>query len=212
MLIGTKPSSLRTDSLPQSIQKKKEISFKDLYLDLQKKGFKNVSIPFSKKDDPSLKKIYTGWGHAVVGEGSVALGTDGIASCAVLKVIDPTAGNLHYMLHAYQYDTEPDDIKKSLIKASSLGINLKDSEIEIMPGSQIDSLSTPHILEAIYKVNPSLINKVVLIRDFELQRTNSLQSLVAYKGDTYKYTDQFAKHCYRYMSTSLSKDRYKKVL
>lgn len=190
-------------------RKKREISFEQLYHELQEKGFKEVTREFNIRASKS-KKVYIDWGHAIVAEAPVALGTNGINTCSALKLIDPTSDDLHYMLHAYP-DTEPSDIAKSLRKAHSLGMNLKDSEIEIMPGDCLNSESTPHILEAIYKVNSSLIDKVMLIQDPKLRSRAHSQALVTYDGKTYRYPDDFpSSHEYRH--PSLSKDGYKKVL
>ena len=188
---------------------KRKISFEDLYKKLQENGFKNVSKKFNKVSS-DVQKVYVDWGTAVVAESSVALGTDGIATCAVLKLIDPTSDDIHYMLHAYS-DTEPDLIAQSLKKARSLGLSLKDSEIEIMPGGYLDSESTPHILEALYKVNHSLIDKISLIRDFKVQDA-SFQGLVVYDGKTYRYPETYTDYSSSDYSTYLDKDGYEEVL
>lgn len=167
--------------------KKKRISFEQLFNELQEKGFKDVKKVFNA-NNPRIKQIYVDWGHAIVSEPKIALGTDGISSCSALKIIDPTTENLQYMLHAYP-ETEPKDIAKSLRKARSLGMNLQDSKIEIMPGNCLTSESTPHILEALYKINPSLIDIVTLIHDMVIDRIGSNQALVAFKGNTYRYPE-----------------------
>ena len=184
--------------------------FENLYFYLQNKGFKKLSRSLNEKD-PSITKINVGWGHAVVGKDSIALGTRGVAVCSALTVIDPTAENLQYMLHVTPHNN-PEDINQSLLKARSLGINLKDSVIEVMPGERVNELTTPAILEALYKIDPSLIEKVVLIRDYEARYC---QALVTYKGHTYKYSyppeDQHDCNDAKCLHT-LDQDGYEKVL
>ena len=201
-------------SVPLSLSpRKKEIDFQALYKKLQKKGFKYISNRYGNKErtfveitldlfnncfqslkdraakkvdpDAAQKKIYVAWGSAVVGNGPVCLGTDGIASCAALSIVDPTHDNIHYMLHAYS-STLPNKIQASLQKAKALGINLKDSEIEIMPGSSLKEDSTPHILEGIYLADSNLLDKIVLIRD---RARSGGQAIIVYEGKT------FGLHC-----------------
>ena len=194
-------------SVPVSFSpRKKEIDFQALYTKLQKKGFKYISNRYGNEErnfveitldllntefkslkvdaGAAQKKIYVAWGSAIVGNGPVCLGTDGIASCAALSIVDPTHDNIHYMLHAYS-NTPPNEIQTSLQKAKALGISLKDSEIEIMPGSSIKEESTPHILEGIYLADSNLLDKVVLIRDRARSIGGGGQAIIVYEGKTF---------------------------
>ncbi len=191
--------------------KKKEIDFERLYKDLLRKGFKPIKDRYGEQEparlgkmfgffsswlqgakenpdekidlDAAPKKIYVDWGGAVIGTGSVLLGTDGIASCSALSVIDTTNKNIHYLFHAFPM-TYPKTIKNSLEKARALGINLKDSEIGIMPGSSLDSESTPHILEGLYLADSNLLDKTVLIRD-SVRGDDYSQAIIVYEGKTF---------------------------
>lgn len=170
--------------------KKKEIDFKALYQDLQTKGFKPVQNRYGEQEpnkidlDAAPKKIYVEWGSAVVGTGPVLLGTRGIDTCAALSIIDPTNENIHYLLHAYTR-TFPHSIQASLERAKALGINLKDSEIEIMPGRRFNLSSTPHILEGLYLVDSNLLDKVVLISDVARSKRGYTQAIIVCEGKTF---------------------------
>lgn len=166
----------------------RENFFERLYQKLQKKGFKMVDKVFYTPN-PNVKEVYVLVGWAIIAKTSVSLGTAGISTCSALKIVDPSS-NLHYVLHA-AVSTKPIDIENSLRKAQALGMNLKKSEIEIMPGYVLSSISTPHILEALYIVDPSLIGKVSLIHVPEDITSNLKQSLVSYNGKTYLYPETF---------------------
>ncbi len=209
VVLGAPVTAANSTTAPSLKNSKKRICFWDLYQELQQKEFKEI---YNHLTTPEIKKVYVEWGCAVIAEASVALGTGGMADCSALKLIDPTSGNLHYMLHAFKDATKPSEITKSLRKARSLGMNLKDSEIEIMPGNWLNSSSTPHILEALYKVNSSLIDKVSLIRGpggLSLITHN----LVTHDGETYCFPEtlnQVFSHC-SHIGT-LSKDGYEQIM
>ena len=188
--------------------RKKQINFKKLYLKLEEKGGDSIDklLPrevlrtkIRKTSDAEIPiKVYIHGGYAVVAKGNVVLATDWLHECAALKIIDPTSCNLHYLLHGSP-STFVTDIIDSLSKAKALGINLKDSEIEIMPGRLIDILAPSKMLEALYKFNSHLLDKVVLIRDFNLCDDTG-QGLATYNGKTYRYPSRdmnydFECHC-----------------
>lgn len=168
----------------QAIRRSK-ISFQDVYDDLVRKDINVVDEPFQKEGGVK-ERVYIGWDRAVIADSSIALATGELGACADLKVIDPTSSNLQFQMHVTTNGVSADYIKEILIKASSLGIHLEDSEIEIMPGLTLHPDPPNRILEALYRINPSLIDKVTLIRDPVLHEGHKYQAVLTHEGKTFR--------------------------
>lgn len=218
---GKNKSSLKSNLKPRcnvTVQRVATINFNSLFKRLLKKqGFKPLEEVFNDIEDvrsheqEKPQKVYVQGGDAVVANRLVLLGTGEVAICAALKIIDPTSDNQAYLLHAYPDVTSVDKIKKSLDKATSLGMNFKDSEIDIMPGSSYHDSNDPssHILEALYKINPHFIDKISFIRDL----SSSCQGLAVYNGQTYLFPPSLSIGTnYNYYSCKFSKHGIECVL
>jgi hypothetical protein len=165
------------------------ISLCDLYLGLVEDGFTPVERVFESKPDATRKpknSIYVDYGHAAIANGTYFLATDGLGPCAALRIVYPIE-NLDYLLHSFPSSTSVGEITQSIIRAEKLGMNLADSEFNVMPGSLLQFWTSIKILEAIYRIDPSLLENVSLVRDIKASERIETQGLVVHGGARFQY-------------------------
>ena len=177
---------------------RKSSNFEEQYKKLLEKGFKDVTEDFPVScliDNNKPISVYVDWGCAVVAPLSTLIATDGLNGCAALKIVDRKS-NLQYLIHVFRNDTITSSMEHSLLKAQKIGINFSESEIEIMPGLIISTGAAPRILEALNRIDPSLLKKISLIRN--LKESYARQGLVMHGGETYRYPDTDMAFDHRY--------------
>ncbi len=160
------------------------VSYSDKFSQMKHCGFVPVTADCDTVYCPETKKVFVGFGKAVVSNSNVLLATDTLNSCAALKLFDPTT-SLQYLIHSYPA-TEVTDIEISLLETSLLGMSLVDAEFEMMPGWTLYEKAPSRLLEALHRINPAFVNKVVLVRDMTKHKTEG-QALIVKQGKTFRY-------------------------